>query len=379
MLELGEKMSNPINHHYVSKFYLDQFAFSKKKRDCKLFCFDKEHERKVVLKSTKKICSEKHRNTIEVFGEKEFFVETSLGELEGILADTIKFFSDFYGEKRKMYITKYWLTLHNQHYFVNYLKYKRHSKFCIWNEYRRMEFVYCLDSDRYKSLPIPYQSRFEFYDTYRINSVCIQEIKNDIYFNKIMSLYISLFYWRLPENDNKNFVLSKNQITTALSKLGLNKQASEVTMFGDDVMFIAQNTIRTEDLNTTYRNLLYPFVSAEMNNIISSLNAYIVKVPEEIVSSDYPFILLGNESDLADGFIFIWSESYVLIFSSDIPKIQDDKYFCELISLHMYFNAKRYAYSKSKEYLEYIVKTNDSMSDTECNGIKHEITALLQA
>ncbi|EGR0694058.1 DUF4238 domain-containing protein, partial [Vibrio parahaemolyticus] len=133
-LELGEKMSTPINHHYVSKFYLDQFSFIKKKRECKLFCFDKEHEKKVVPKSTKKICSEKHRNTIEILGEKEFFVETSLGELEGILSDIVHTLTDFYEEKRKLHVSRYWLYLNKQHYFIKFIgvQYKPYRKFCIW-------------------------------------------------------------------------------------------------------------------------------------------------------------------------------------------------------------------------------------------------------
>ncbi|TNZ64843.1 hypothetical protein, partial [Vibrio parahaemolyticus] len=136
-----------------------------------------------------------------------------------------------------------------------------------------------------------YQYRFDFLDLYIKNSVPIQEIKNDVNFNKIMSLYISLFYWRLPENDNMSFFTPKNKIASALMGLGLNDQASEVLDLGDSIMSIAEATIKKEDLNTTFRNLIYPFVNAEMQKITSKLNAYIVKVPDKIVSSDSPFIL----------------------------------------------------------------------------------------
>ncbi|EPW6433293.1 DUF4238 domain-containing protein [Vibrio parahaemolyticus] len=369
-------MSTPINHHYVSKFYLDQFSFIKKKRECKLFCFDKEHEKKVVPKSTKKICSEKHRNTIEILGEKEFFVETSLGELEGILSDIVHTLTGFYEEKRKLHVSRYWLYLNKQHYFIKFIgiQYKPYRKFCIWEEYRVIEYVYSLDNDRYKELPIPYQYRFEFLDLYIKNSVPIQEIKNDVNFNKIMSLYISLFYWRLPENDNMIFFTPKNKIASALMGLGLSDQASEVLDLGDSIMSIAEATIKKEDINTTFRNLIYPFVNAEMQKLTSKLNAYIVKVPDKIVSSDSPFILFGDSKDLSDGFIFVWSENYVLIFSKDTPKINDGTYFCKLISQYMFFNAKRYVYSNNKNHLESIVE----MVDIDINSLKNEIVTLVQ-
>lgn len=375
-LELGEKMSTPINHHYVSKFYLDQFAFTKKKRECKLFCFDKEHEKKVVPKSTKKICSEKHRNTIEIFGEKDFFVETSLGELEGILSDIVHTLTGFYEEKRKLHASRYWLYLNKQHYFIKFIgiPYKPYRNFRIWKVYRVIEYVYSLDNDRYRELPVPYQDRFDFFDLHIKNSVPIHEIKNDINFNKIMSFYISLFYWRLPENDNMTFFTPKNKIASALMSLGLNDQASEVIDLGDNIMSIAEATIKKEDLNTAFRNLIYPFVNAEMQKITSNLDAYIVKVPNEIVSSDSPFILFGDSKDLRDGFIFVWSEKYVLIFAKDTPKINDGIYFCKLISQYMFLNAKRYAYSNNKKHLENMVE----MENIDLDSLKKEIIALVQ-
>ncbi|MCS0123807.1 DUF4238 domain-containing protein, partial [Vibrio alginolyticus] len=62
----------PVSHHYLPQFYLKSFAFefSKKKKLYRVYSYDKEFQRVVIPKTTKEICCEKHRNTLDMLGEK---------------------------------------------------------------------------------------------------------------------------------------------------------------------------------------------------------------------------------------------------------------------------------------------------------------------
>lgn len=80
-------MSNPIKHHYISKFYLKGFTKSGASKQT-LFAYDKV--KKHYFKSNPKdICFIKNFNKIS-FPEKEYIVETEQAKMESIIAVSFK-------------------------------------------------------------------------------------------------------------------------------------------------------------------------------------------------------------------------------------------------------------------------------------------------
>ena len=76
-------MSNPVKHHYISKFYLKYFTKSGGSKQT-LFCYDKL--KKNYFKSNPKdICFIKNFNTITYPG-KEYIIEIEQSKMESVLA-----------------------------------------------------------------------------------------------------------------------------------------------------------------------------------------------------------------------------------------------------------------------------------------------------
>ena len=80
-------MSNPIKHHYISKFYLKNFTKSGASKQT-LFAYDKI-KNKYFKSNPKDICHVKNFNTISYPG-KEYIVETEQSKMESTIAKSFK-------------------------------------------------------------------------------------------------------------------------------------------------------------------------------------------------------------------------------------------------------------------------------------------------
>lgn len=80
-------MSNPIKHHYISKFYLKNFTKSGGSKQT-LFAYDKV-KKKYFKANPKDICHIKNFNKIS-FPGKEYIVETKQAKIESIIAISFK-------------------------------------------------------------------------------------------------------------------------------------------------------------------------------------------------------------------------------------------------------------------------------------------------
>lgn len=80
-------MSNPIKHHYISKFYLKNFTKSGGSKQT-LFAYDKV-KNKYFKSNPKNICYIKNFNKIS-FPGKEYIVETEQAKFESVLAISFK-------------------------------------------------------------------------------------------------------------------------------------------------------------------------------------------------------------------------------------------------------------------------------------------------
>ena len=80
-------MSDPIKHHYVSKFYLRNFTKNGTKKET-LFCYDKIKNNNFPA-NPEDICFIKNFNTIS-YPNKAYIVETEQAKIESVLAISFK-------------------------------------------------------------------------------------------------------------------------------------------------------------------------------------------------------------------------------------------------------------------------------------------------
>lgn len=80
-------MSNPIKHHFISKFYLNNFTQKGGSKE-KLFAYDKI--KKIYFQSNpKNICFIKNFNTIS-YPENKYIIENQLSKIESELSISFK-------------------------------------------------------------------------------------------------------------------------------------------------------------------------------------------------------------------------------------------------------------------------------------------------
>jgi hypothetical protein len=80
-------MSEPVKHHYVSKFYLKNFTKSGGSKE-KLFCYDKTKEQ-YFESNPKDICFIKNFNTVS-YPENQYIIEHTLAKRESVIAKSFK-------------------------------------------------------------------------------------------------------------------------------------------------------------------------------------------------------------------------------------------------------------------------------------------------
>ncbi|MFG7485530.1 DUF4238 domain-containing protein, partial [Klebsiella pneumoniae] len=325
----------PIDHHYLPQFYLKNFAFTFKKKNYRLYVYDKIHENKISPKTTKEICYEKNRNTLDLHGEKDYFIEKSLGELEGVMAEFVR------------------LTLDYEKLIKN----------------RTISNKSVLDRSKY--LPFSYKIK-------------LRELLDIPYYARIFNYIISVFYWRLTINDSYfiqkmgkttlsesiNNILSENKsIPADISDVHhlLSEMREEIISF--------ESLIDHNSIIKIYKSLIHPAKNIFRNP--NNKNLILLRTTFSVISSDFPFCIFDNEPSLDDRFIFIWSPNVIFINNINLDKI-DIREFCFKLSLLNYLSAKRYVFSNDKELLNNVIcYANMKYNDGDTKKVKDEILKTL--
>lgn len=330
----------PISHHYLPQFYLKEFKFefNPKKKIYRLYTYDKLFQQTVTPKTTKEICCEKHRNTVEIDNQKDFFIEKLYSDLEKIMAD---FFREI-NTTLKGDVTRK----------IKYFSFR-------------------------KEKPKPY-----------IRSLA--KIMDIPFFYKLFSYFISVFYWRLTIHD-EHFKLNSNESYISRSIKSLVRKSehidNELSPVGDVIREVQNNIplmfILSDDDNIMkiYKNLIFPLkgVLASKNN---QFNLYQIHTPNfNIVGSDVPFISCNRSIGLDKQFVFTWSPKLVFLNTQKREQlfIRDIKSWAFKLSVINYLQAKRYVFCNDKETLENVIKySNMRYGNQSINEIKNELWVLLK-
>jgi hypothetical protein len=330
----------PISHHYLPQFYLKEFnfEFNQKRKIYRLYTYDKLFQQTVTPKTTKEICCEKHRNTVEIDGQKDFFIEKLYSDLERIMAD-------FFRETNA--IIKCNAT--------------KKIKYFLFKKEKPKSYIMSLT----KVMEIPF-------------------------FYKLFNYFVSVFYWRLTIHD-EHFKLNSNESYISRSIKNLVRKTehidSELSPVGD-VIREAQNNIPLmsmlgDDDNSMkiYKNLIFP-LRGVLTDKNSQFNLYQIHTPSlNIVGSDAPFICRNRSVGLDEQFIFTWSPNLVFLNTRKCEKITilNIKAWIFKLSIINYLQAKRYVFCNDKETLENVIKySNMRYGNQHADEIKNELWALLK-
>lgn len=333
----------PISHHYLPQFYLKGFGCKdiSKKNISRLYTYDKVHFAKIVPKTTKEICCEKHRNTICIDNVNDYFIEKRFSELERIMSEFFK-------------VTKQ---------YCNQLEEEKKAKLMCWN--RRKYFVFS-----------------------HINS--LSELMNESYYDRLFSYFISVFYWRLTIHDDyfelnstPSFLSSSIEdilnISQTDSALKLDVFQNFLNEIKEDIDIPFMFDVQRE-LMKLYKNLIHPmfglYASRDKNYKVYmyNLSAY------TLVGSDSPFIIdSGSGSpDLSKRFIFTWSSKVAFInvetTKKTIRNLNDQAF---KISILNYLQAERYVFCSDKKFLENVIMySNMRYGKSNIEEIKNDLWAL---
>lgn len=337
-----ELSNEPKEHHYLPQFYLRSFHFSFKKKNklYKLYSYDKMYEPKVTAKTTKEICFEKHRNTIEMDGHRDFFIEKSFSELEGVMSNGFRLIQDYSAE---------YLKLHRKNVYV---------------------------FDRYKYL-----------NTSRI--IPLDSLLDEPYFYRLINYFFYVFYWRLTQHDDY-FTLSTTEsfLSRSIGKLFHRSQNDQdfgmLETFLPELHEHMKTSFLIGEQNNfmkLYKSLIYP-LSGIFQKRAKSHSFYKFHIgSDNLVSSDAPFVTNELGANLSNFFIFTWSPNTVFV---NIPK-SNKKTIVELIdwsfklSMLNYLQAKRYVFGKDKQTLENVIYyANMRYGLNGVNELKAELFALLK-
>ncbi|PSW18671.1 hypothetical protein C9I94_24400 [Photobacterium swingsii] len=370
-------MVDPINHHYLPKFYINKFGFQKKKRKYKVYSFDKLFNKNIIPMDTGNICCEKHRNTLELDGEKSYWVEYSLSELEGIFSKLILAVENFFLVKRFESIRLlraccYDKIALNEHLFFFMEKKLPKSYFTRVMEYR--PFIYI------------YEPRSTFDVKFMLSSTDVSALKEIPEAIKLISFFISTSFWRLEKNDlNFDLKFKLNEVTQCFEK--------EVSGFDNEFNSLLESNVKplvsdissvidcgqNKNLKIIYRNLIYPIFSSYLSDVSGDLSFYVVKSPKNnMLSSDYPFIFDNSLGlNMKAPFVFVWSSKYILLASRQKPIIDDVEDFCFKVSVVSHLQSSRYSFCNSKEQMCSVIDAAQNYNDVELMDLKNEILAHL--
>lgn len=330
-------MSNePIDHHYLPQFYLKNFAFTIKKKNYRLYVYDKIHEKKIVPKTTKEICYEKHRNTLDIYGEKDYFIEKSFSELEGVMAEFLR------------------LTL----------------------EYEKI-----IHDESIKSKSILDKNKFLPY-SYKINLKKLLDIR---YYARIFNYIISVFYWRLTIHDDY-FIKNnrRNLLSESISNLlkGNKNDLADIDYISYLLAEMRKEFVPFECLINNdatiklYKSFIHPVKNLFKNT--QKKNLFLLRTINYIISSDVPFYLFDDRLSLDDRFIFIWSPNIIFINNIKIGTINTQD-LCFKLSLLSYLSAKKYVFSNDKKLLHNVIcYANMKYSNNDTNQLQQEILSTLR-
>jgi hypothetical protein len=325
----------PISHHYLPQFYLKAFNFeySKKKKIYRVFSYDKEFQRVVTPKSTKEICCEKHRNTLQVDNVKDFFIEKSLSELETQIANLFRMIG------------------HSQ------------KDLLAWD---------AIKFTRKKSL------------------ISLEPIMEIPYASRLFNYFISVFYWRLTIHDE---YFELNTTKTFLSK-SIGKLLDKSNNFVQDELNIVPDFLcdikseislpfilgEEDSFMKVYKNLIYPLYGIYIDKS-AKYKLYRLYVPDQsIVSSDVPFITMNQQIGLDQTFIFTWSPNlvYINVSTQNNIKINDINKWLFKLSVLNYLQAKRYVFCNERTTLENVIYYSNMRSGSQCiEQVKSELWALI--
>ncbi|EJC6921570.1 DUF4238 domain-containing protein [Vibrio parahaemolyticus] len=332
----------PISHHYLPQFYLKGFGCKdiSKKSISRLYTYDKVHFSKVVPKTTKEICCEKHRNTICIDNVNDYFIEKSFSELEGIMSEFFK-------------VTKQ---------YCSQLEEEKKAKRNCWD--RRKYFVLS-------------------------HNKSLSGLMNESYYDRLFNYFISVFYWRLTIHDDyfelnttPRFLSSSIENIFNLSQtdsiLKLDFFPNFLSEMKDDIdipfMFDEQR-----ELMKLYKNLIHPMSSLySIRNRKYKLYMYNLAA-YTLVGSDSPFIVDSGSPALSRRFIFTWSSKVAFINVKTTKKTMknlNDWVF--KISILNYLQAKRYVFCSDKKFLENVIMySNMRYGKSNIEEIKNDLWALV--
>ncbi|WP_114733376.1 DUF4238 domain-containing protein [Vibrio cholerae] len=333
----------PVSHHYLPQFYLKSFAFefSKKKKLYRVYSYDKEHQHVVIPKATKEICCEKHRNTLDMLGGKDFFIEKSFSELESIMSQFFKVTTDYCKKLEEM----------------------KKRKLKVW------------DKEKFK-------------DTRYLHNLA--KLMDEPYYFRLFNYFITVFYWRLTIHD-EYFKLNTTEsyLSKSINSLLLKSNQIEIIDFNSFSRLL--NEIKyeiylpfafgeEENLMKVYKNLILP-MSAVYVNRKENYNLCQVYLPEEIiVGSDSPFITNGRGVSLEQEFIFTWSPNltYVNLNHQTKLKIANVIDWAFKLSMLNYLQAKRFVFCNDKLTLQNVINyANMRYGNQGVSDLNKELWALV--
>ena len=333
---------DPVSHHYLPQFYLKFFSFDyiKRKKIYRLYSYDKEYQPVVTPKTTKEICCEKHRNTLDTFGERDFFIEKTFSELEGIMAEFFRVTTNFCNEKQRLNNPAWLRDIHIK-----------------------------------KSKLTP-----------------LDELKEEPYYCRVLNYFIHVFYWRLTKNDlyfelnTTKKIVSKSidEIIERSQTLDfedlsiipsfLNEVKAEIELpflFGEEENFIK-----------IYKNLIYPIQGVFFKNQ-NNFKLYQANIVNQfIVGSDMPFVTDQQGIGLDKPFLFTWSPNIVYINTciQSRLKISNVREWVFKLSVLNYLQAKRFVFSKDSSTLKNVIHyTNMRYNPHDVEIVKQELYSLMKS
>ncbi|OEE76696.1 DUF4238 domain-containing protein [Vibrio genomosp. F6] len=309
--------SGPKDHHYLPQFYLKSFSFRSKKKSRlhKLYSYDKIYERRVTPKLTREICYEKHRNTLQIDGTKDLFIEKSFSELETIMAEFFRVTQEF-----------------------------------------SLEY----DNEKKKKLKVWDREKFFRYPTV----VPLKDLLSETYYYRLMNYFLSVFYWRLTVHDEyfevnttKSFLSESIKNLSSASKLDRDFGLNELEINLEEYMEFSFVLNEEHNFMKIFKSLIYPMDSIfKLNG--NAKDFYKLYIPTiSLVSSDFPFVTKSNGVALDREFIFTWSPDSVFL---NIDKLKASKRinlheFGFKISVLNYLQAKRYVFCKDEKMLKNVI------------------------
>lgn len=334
----------PVSHHYLPQFYLKSFAFefTKKKKLYRVYSYDKEFHRVVIPKTTKEICCERHRNTLDMLGEKDFFIEKSFSELESIMSEFFKVTTSY----------------------CNKLEEIKKRKLKIRDKDKLKETRYLCNLDKLMDEP---------------------------YYFRLFNYFISVFYWRLTIHDGYfELNTTESYLSESISSFLQKSNQSEIIDFNlvpeflneiKDDIYLPFAFGEEKNLMKVYKSLIFPLSGVYINKKKYHKLCQVYLPEQIIVSSDAPFITSGRGVSLEQEFIFTWSPNLAYInfnYQAQL-KITNVVDWAFKLSVLNYLQAKRFVFCNDKPTLENVINyANLRYGNQGLSDLKKELWALME-